>query len=177
MAKTYIVLTPNNQVNFSTTRAVLINNAHKIASAFKNYGAGTEAAYECVGCNRELPIILFHLDHIRSQSRYAVSNLGIKGSGGFVTLNSDLDKVDAKVNATGGMVTVATGSIYNPKIGYIQSSEIWKNDLKNLQLLCPTCNESKGSKDWVDWGRALNAAKPLSKVIKGVWDALDDIFA
>jgi hypothetical protein len=68
-----------------------------------------------------------------------------------------------RINATGGYVTIKTGSEYYPKTGMVQSSEIWKNDLRNLQFLCSICNSSKKDRDWETWGKSDNDTHPLSR--------------
>lgn len=169
MAKIYIFTTANNQVNWDNTRESIMNNANYFSDGYADFGIGGEPYVKCPGCGRNLPMVIFHLDHIRSQARYAHGNLGLLGGDRFVVLDrNDCDQVDARVVATGGSVTIQTGSIYAPKTGIVHSSEIWKNDLRNLQFLCSACNTSKGDLDWNTWGKTDNLAKPLSAIWKHV---------
>ena len=118
--KIYVITSGNNSVNWDNTKTVIKNCAATFADGFKDYGAGLEEYIQCPGCNRELPLLLFHLDHIRAQARYTVTNLGILGADRFVVLDSQCSPVaNVRINATGGSVRIETGSIYNPSIGLV----------------------------------------------------------
>jgi len=161
--KIYVIASGNNSVNWDNTKTAIKNNAATFADGYRNFGAGVEEYVECPGCDRELPLLLFHLDHIKSQARYTQSNLGFMGADRFVVLDTVLNRVNGvRINAAGGVVTIQTGSIYNPRTGLVQSAEIWKNDLRNLQFLCSLCNSSKKDRDWEAWGKTEADTRPLS---------------
>ncbi len=168
MRKIYVFRTAQNNVNWDTTRELIINNPAYFSDGNRDYGAGSEPFATCAGCSRQLPMIIFHLDHIQSQARYAVSNMGIKANDAFVILDNDCDKAgpDVQASATGGVVRITSGSIYAPRVGLSQAIEVWRSDLNNLQLLCGHCNTSKGAQDWISWGRTLQDAKPLARTWK-----------
>lgn len=169
MQKIYLFKTHQNKVDWSYTRSMIIDNyPHYFSDGNADFGAGNEPFTTCPGCNRRLPMVLFHLDHIRSQNRYAVGNLGILGNDKFVIIDENChgSGPDTKASAVGGTVTIKTGSIYAPKIGISHAAAVWSNDLRNLQFLCGHCNTSKQDKDWIDWGKSLNTAKPLSALWK-----------
>lgn len=165
--KIYVIASGNNSVNWDNTTTVIKHFSATFADDFKDYGAGNEAAVTCPGCHRELPLVLFHFDHIKSQARYAQSNLGLLSPNNLVVVDSALNRLNnARVQIVGGYVRIETGSIYNPRQGIIQSSQIWKNDLRNLQLLCSICNSSKRDRDWEAWGKADFETRPLSRIWK-----------
>src|SRR5271170_1528080 len=162
--KIYVITSGNNSVNWDNTKTVIKNQAVVFANGFQDFGAGVEEYVKCPGCNRNLPLVLFSLDHIKSQARYTQTNLGLLGPDRFLVLDGLLNHLaDVRINAMGGYVRISTGSIYNPKTGIVHSSEIWKNDLRNLQFLCSICNSSKREKDWEAWGKSDNDAYPLAK--------------
>src|ERR1700751_231693 len=111
MPKIYVITSGNNTVNWDTTKTAIENNAALFADGFKDFGAGNEAYVACPGCNRDLPLALFHLDHIKAQSRYTQSNLGLLGPDRFVVLDATCDRVkDVRISAAGGTVRIETGS-------------------------------------------------------------------
>ncbi len=162
--KIYVVASGNNSVNWDTTKTAIKNNAASFADGFKDFGAGVEEYVTCPGCDRDLPLLLFHLDHIRAQARYTQTNLGLLGQAHFVVLDTIFNRqTEARIAATGGYVTIETGSKYYPKKGIVQSAEIWRNDLRNLQFLCSICNSSKGDRDWETWGKSEVDTRPLAR--------------
>lgn len=165
MRKIYLFRTPQNKVGWTHTRAMIIDYYPNFFSdGMFDYGAGAEHFAACPGCNRKLPLVLFHLDHILSRSRYAVSNMGMMANDRFVIIDSDCDRAgtDTTASALGGIVTISSGPMFNRKIGLSQAKDVWENDLRNLQFLCGHCNTSKKDKDWIEWGKAAETARPLS---------------
>ncbi len=164
MSKIYMIKTPNNAVNFANTRQVIMNNAMMFADGTKDFGIGAEAYTECPGCDRNLPLVIFHLDHIKSRARYSQTNLGLLGNDDFVIIDAAASRSgDARATATGGAVTIQTGSVYNPRVGIVHAVNVWENDLRNLQFLCPHCNTSKGAWDWETWGQGGLASQTAVK--------------
>jgi hypothetical protein len=152
---------------------IMISHVHMFSMGRRDFGAGPESTFSCPGCLRTLPTVLFDLDHIRSQARYTLANLGNLDNGTFVIISpkngeseNDTLKPEVTAQAVGGYVKITSGSIYNPIVGTVHSAEIWKNDLRNLQFLCSICNSSKQQKDWDTWGQGRGQPQPLSKMWK-----------
>jgi len=168
--KTYIILSNTNSVNWDITSRVIRQHPYIFASGNKDFGCGVEPYVECPGCKRNLPIVVCELDHILSKHRYSRSFLDMDSSK-FQLINGQdckpfADNQNATATAKGGYVIIKTGSIYNPVVKQVQADEIWKNDLRNLQYLCSSCNKSKQDKDWVEWGKNEKDALPFSEYWK-----------
>jgi hypothetical protein len=192
--KMYLVTTVGGAVNWSTTRTAIMENAAKFQECLFNFGPGAEAAFRCPGCGRLLPMVLAHLDHIYPKSRYAQMNLGLLNDSNFVLLSRVLAPINksggrfsndelglGKPNAdgakggraigVGGYATISVGSVYNAKTANVSATQIWENDLRNLQLLCSQCNTSKGDKTFVDWKGEGVEALPLARALKDAYVA------
>jgi len=171
MSKIYVFVGPGDAVNWNTTKSAIAQFAATFADGFQNFGAGDEATSTCPGCNRNLPLALFSVDHIKPQHRYTPASLGTVANENLVLIGTGCDRINrpggshaSKVE--GGVMLIQSGSKYAPKLTYVQSSVLWQNDLRNLQFLCPICNSSKGGKTWVEWGRQEHDAHPLSAQLK-----------
>jgi len=161
MAAIYVVLSPGGTVTWKTTEYTART---KLCNTFRDFGAGSEAYTKCPGCGRELPLVVFDLDHIRAKARYYHGYLGPDTS--IVALDAvTLRPADVRVTVEGGVVRIESGSIYNAKVHLVQSDVIWENDLANLQFLCVSCNRSKGKQTWDEWGKSLAEAKPLAAAL------------
>lgn len=176
--KYYIIATNRNAVNFANTRQIILRNIATFQDGSKDFGAGIEAYFQCPGCDRELPAVLFDLDHIYPRNRYAQSNFQTIGDDHFVLLDDSLtvrNQSSGRVfhdqhrpqqaRATGGYVTIQSGPRYNPVVNNVNAGAIWESDLNNLQFLCGICNSSKQNRTFLEW-KPNQPTRPLAKILK-----------
>ncbi len=174
--KYYIIATNLNAVNFATTRDTVIQNIATFQDDSIDFGAGAEAAFTCPGCDRTLPAVLFHLDHIYPRARYALTNFQNIGDDFFVLLDPNLNVRNRssgqflsqnrprQAQAVGGYVNIRT-SPYVDDTRPVNAVAIWENDLNNLQFLCGICNTSKGPRTFSEW-KPNSDTRPLARIYK-----------
>jgi len=156
-----VLLSALATVTWKNTRAVVISSV-TFSTAQMDFGAGNENTAVCPGCNRRLPSACMHLDHILSQNRHTVSiaqsdDLHLYSS---VVPNVLSDTFVGQFNGgvgrifrlipeveTGRPRRASRGGTYE-MVTSIHTADLWKNDLENIQLICGSCNSTKGDRDF-----------------------------
>jgi 5-methylcytosine-specific restriction endonuclease McrA len=156
------LLNAHGYVTWNSTRSIVVDSV-AFSEIQKDFGAGAENAATCPGCDRVLPTKCMHLDHILSQNRHSVS---IAQSSDSLYLHSPTHPHDISDSYLGSLVG-GIGYIHKiiPQIDTgrprrasratltgqqtaIDTGDLWKSDLDNLQFICGSCNSTKGDRDF-----------------------------
>lgn len=159
-----LLVTAHGRVNWTNTRQTIVSSA-VFSEGQDDFGAGNENTATCPGCDRTLPTVCMHLDHILSRSRHGIS---IATTPIAVELydSSNPQNISQSFIATanGGTVTIYRQGSAQPStrimrtvrhhptvmdtMSVLHTNDAWENDFANLQFLCMSCNTSKGGRDF-----------------------------
>lgn len=161
------IVTASGGINWVTTRSIVVTNP-QCADEIRDYGKGPECAARCPGCDRLLPTVCMHLDHILAQATHATTLFAPRTtvrllSDGFphdISTKYEADVVGGSVciwtlgtqrPGTARQQAMASGPVKAPRntVSTVLSSlQVWENDLENLQFLCMSCNTSKQHREF-----------------------------
>lgn len=167
-----IVLRTRGTLDVNVTQLIFRHNWEHFAMrrgvnvGKQNFGAGYEFAFTCVKCKRVLPLALSEADHIipkisltkmieedrfsshcgfyqpPGSSQYKISRTGTLDFffANDYSLSPIQERQKYEVDITNQSIKLETA---NGNFS-INIDQMLKNDIDNLQVLCPICNKVKG---------------------------------
>lgn len=156
------LLNSHGNVTWNSTRSIVVDSVG-FSELQKDFGAGAENAATCPGCDRVLPTKCMHLDHILSQNRHSVSIAQSSDSLYLHSPNNPHALSDSYIGSLlGGLGYVhkiiqeadtgrprrASRGVLTSDRTAIDTVDLWKSDLDNLQFICGSCNSTKGDRDF-----------------------------